>query len=39
MLTEPVPATLFEKVWNLHSVRTLPNGQTQVYVGLHLVTK
>jgi len=37
MLTEPVPATLFEKVWNLHSVRTLPNGQTQLYVGLHLV--
>ena len=29
--------TLFEKIWNLHSVRELPNGQTQLYVGLHLV--
>jgi 3-isopropylmalate/(R)-2-methylmalate dehydratase large subunit len=29
--------TLFEKVWDLHSVRLLPNGQTQLYVGLHLV--
>jgi 3-isopropylmalate/(R)-2-methylmalate dehydratase large subunit len=30
-------ATLFQKVWDLHSVRTLPNGQTQLYIGLHLV--
>jgi 3-isopropylmalate/(R)-2-methylmalate dehydratase large subunit len=29
--------TLFQKVWDLHSVRTLPNGQTQLYIGLHLV--
>ena len=29
--------TLFEKIWNLHAVRTLPSGQTQLYVGLHLV--
>ena len=29
--------TLFEKVWNLHAVRRLPSGQTQVFVGLHLV--
>jgi 3-isopropylmalate/(R)-2-methylmalate dehydratase large subunit len=29
--------TLFEKVWNLHAVRTLPTGQTQVFVGLHLI--
>jgi len=29
--------TLFEKVWDLHAVRRLPNGQTQLYVGLHLV--
>jgi 3-isopropylmalate/(R)-2-methylmalate dehydratase large subunit len=29
--------TLFEKVWSAHAVRTLPNGQTQLYVGLHLV--
>src|SRR5690242_6160009 len=32
-----MPETLFEKVWNLHSVRRLPNGQTQLYIGLHLV--
>src|SRR5262245_18825086 len=30
-------ATLLEKVWNAHTVRTLPNGQTQLFVGLHLV--
>ena len=29
--------TLFEKVWDLHRVRTLPTGQTQLYIGLHLV--
>ncbi len=29
--------TLFEKVWNDHTVRVLPNGQTQLYVGLHLI--
>jgi 3-isopropylmalate/(R)-2-methylmalate dehydratase large subunit len=29
--------TLFEKVWTEHTVRVLPNGQTQLYVGLHLI--
>ena len=29
--------TLFQKVWDRHAVRVLPNGQTQLYVGLHLV--
>src|SRR5262245_41886288 len=29
--------TLFQKVWDRHAVRTLPNGQTQLYIGLHLV--
>ena len=28
---------LFNKVWDLHSVRTLLNGQTQLFVGLHLI--
>jgi 3-isopropylmalate/(R)-2-methylmalate dehydratase large subunit len=28
--------TLFQKVWNAHAVRTLPSGQTQLFVGLHL---
>jgi 3-isopropylmalate/(R)-2-methylmalate dehydratase large subunit len=30
-------ATLLEKVWNAHTVRKLPNGQTQLFIGLHLV--
>ena len=30
-------ATLFHNVWNAHSVRTLPSGQTQLFVGLHLI--
>jgi 3-isopropylmalate/(R)-2-methylmalate dehydratase large subunit len=29
--------TLFQKVWDHHAVRVLPNGQTQLYIGLHLV--
>jgi 3-isopropylmalate/(R)-2-methylmalate dehydratase large subunit len=29
--------TLFRKVWNAHVVRTLPSGQTQLFVGLHLI--
>ena len=29
--------TLFEKVWHAHTVRTLPTGQTQLFVGLHLI--
>lgn len=30
-------STLFDKIWDAHTVRTLPNGQTQLYVGLHLI--
>jgi homoaconitase/3-isopropylmalate dehydratase large subunit len=30
-------ATLFHKVWDAHAVRVLPSGQTQLFVGLHLV--
>jgi len=29
--------TLLQKVWDLHTVRTLPTGQTQLLVGLHLI--
>jgi 3-isopropylmalate/(R)-2-methylmalate dehydratase large subunit len=29
--------TLFQKVWDLHTVRRLPNGQTQLFIGLHLI--
>jgi 3-isopropylmalate/(R)-2-methylmalate dehydratase large subunit len=30
-------STLFDKVWDLHNVGTLPSGQTQLFIGLHLV--
>jgi 3-isopropylmalate/(R)-2-methylmalate dehydratase large subunit len=30
-------SSLLEKVWNAHTVRTLPSGQTQLFIGLHLV--
>jgi 3-isopropylmalate/(R)-2-methylmalate dehydratase large subunit len=29
--------TLLQKVWDLHTVRQLPTGQTQIFIGLHLV--
>jgi 3-isopropylmalate/(R)-2-methylmalate dehydratase large subunit len=32
-----MPATLFDKIWRAHSVRRLPNGQTQLFIGLHLI--
>ena len=32
-----MPKTLFEKVWQAHTVRTLPNGQTQLFIGTHLI--
>ena len=31
------PRTLFDKVWDAHSVRTLENGQTQLFIGTHLI--
>jgi 3-isopropylmalate/(R)-2-methylmalate dehydratase large subunit len=30
-------STLLQKVWDLHTVRRLPTGQTQLIIGLHLV--
>jgi homoaconitase/3-isopropylmalate dehydratase large subunit len=30
-------STLLQKVWDAHTVRRLPSGQTQLYVGLHLI--
>jgi len=30
-------STLLQKVWDLHDVRRLPTGQTQLFIGLHLV--
>ncbi|MGL5872690.1 MAG: 3-isopropylmalate dehydratase large subunit [Xenococcaceae cyanobacterium] len=29
--------TLFDRVWDLHTVGTLPSGQTQLFIGLHLI--
>lgn len=29
--------TLFDKVWDLHKVGTLSSGQTQLFIGLHLI--
>ena len=29
--------TLLQKVWDQHAVRRLPTGQTQLFIGLHLV--
>ena len=30
-------ATLLDKVWEAHTIRQLPSGQTQLYIGLHLI--
>jgi len=32
-----MPKTLLDKVWEAHTVADLPSGQTQLFVGLHLV--
>jgi 3-isopropylmalate/(R)-2-methylmalate dehydratase large subunit len=29
--------SLFQKVWDAHTVRVLPNGQTQLFIGMHLI--
>lgn len=29
--------SLFSKVWDAHSVATLPNGNTQLFIGMHLI--
>ncbi|MGH2412951.1 MAG: aconitase family protein, partial [Microcystaceae cyanobacterium] len=29
--------TLFDKVWDLHTIGILPSGQTQLFIGLHLI--
>lgn len=34
---ERVGKTLLQKVWDQHTVRRLPTGQTQLFIGLHLV--
>ena len=32
-----MPSSLLDKVWEAHTVRTLPSGQTQLLIGLHLI--
>ncbi len=29
--------TLYNKVWDMHEVSTLPSGQTQLFIGLHMI--
>ena len=29
--------SLFDRVWDLHTVRELPGGETQLFIGLHLI--
>ena len=29
--------SLLDKVWDAHTVRELPSGQTQLFIGLHLI--
>jgi 3-isopropylmalate/(R)-2-methylmalate dehydratase large subunit len=36
-MTATMALTLLDKVWRAHTVRTLPSGQTQLLIGLHLV--
>ncbi|MBW2495565.1 MAG: 3-isopropylmalate dehydratase large subunit, partial [Deltaproteobacteria bacterium] len=41
-MTTPAPpissdANLLNKVWDAHAVRELPSGQTQLFIGLHLI--
>ena len=31
------PRSLLDKVWDVHTVRELPSGQTQLFIGLHLI--
>jgi 3-isopropylmalate/(R)-2-methylmalate dehydratase large subunit len=33
----PARQNLLDKVWDAHTVRELPSGQTQLFIGLHLI--
>jgi len=40
LCARPMPTprrSLLEKVWKAHTVRELPSGQTQIFLGLHLI--
>ena len=32
-----MPENLFNKVWDLHEVQKLPSGESQLFIGLHLI--
>jgi 3-isopropylmalate/(R)-2-methylmalate dehydratase large subunit len=36
-MTATMAETLLDKVWRAHTVRTLPSGETQLLIGLHLI--
>jgi 3-isopropylmalate/(R)-2-methylmalate dehydratase large subunit len=36
-MAQNTPRNLLDKIWDLHSVRELPSGQTQLFIGLHLI--
>ncbi len=36
-MAQSIGKSLLDKVWDAHSVRELPSGQTQLFIGLHLV--
>ena len=35
--SSPDRRNLFDKVWDAHTVGTLPSGQTQLFIGLHMI--
>jgi 3-isopropylmalate/(R)-2-methylmalate dehydratase large subunit len=37
MPTAESSKNLFDKIWDAHTVRVLPSGQTQLFIGLHLI--
>ena len=37
MAPAPDTRSLLDKVWDAHTVRELPTGQTQLFIGLHLI--
>jgi 3-isopropylmalate/(R)-2-methylmalate dehydratase large subunit len=36
-MASPPAKSLLDKVWDAHTVRELPGGQTQLFIGLHLI--
>jgi 3-isopropylmalate/(R)-2-methylmalate dehydratase large subunit len=36
-IVSDAPRNLLDKVWDQHAVRELPSGQTQLFIGLHLI--